>query len=490
MPELGTITQETIDETKGILSKGVQQLRAPTSARKDITVAGDVLYGYPLEAPAKKLYPVEDSMRRRVPRWVNPVGGTYAHWKQITAINTNKVKAGVAEGAINDMIALADREMSARYVTLNMAGQYSDESRIMGRQFEDIPAYAMLSTLQSLMIQEDRYIIGGNVWKIGAPATVTATADAVTVGSLSAQRYYFKVSALTLHGYLNEVKGKANAQAVDVDDETDATMVTHASGDTPTSNTAITLTWTDVPGAAAYNIYAATTTSVKYLKTVLMNKATITDISGVGTTIPNAADATADLLGYNGLLGQIVGLYEDDGYEDVGSYYKSMDGAEMNGDNAAGVVEIDEALQQIWNKARISPTLFLVNAQESRSMKALAIGGASTNAARITVAMDGQAEFKAGAAVTAYYNPFTAQWIPILTSLHMAPGKILMLGERVPYPNSQTPNNFEVELQQEYYGEEFARTRRVQPLGVTCIGALKLYFPAACGVIANIKAST
>ena len=122
MPELGTITQETIDETKGILSKGVQQLRAPTSARKDITVAGDVLYGYPLEAPAKKLYPVEDSMRRRVPRWVNPVGGTYAHWKQITAINTNKVKAGVAEGAINDMIALADREMSARYVTLNMAG--------------------------------------------------------------------------------------------------------------------------------------------------------------------------------------------------------------------------------------------------------------------------------------------------------------------------------------------------------------------------------
>ena len=92
--------------------------------------------------------------------------------------------------------------------------------------------------------------------------------------------------------------------------------------------------------------------------------------------------------------------------------------------------------------------------------------------------------------MTAYYNPFTAQWIPILTSLHMAPGKILMLGERVPYPNSQTPNNFEVELQQEYYGEEFARTRRVQPLGVTCIGALKLYFPAACGVIANIKAST
>ncbi len=123
-------------------------------------------------------------------------------------------------------------------------------------------------------------------------------------------------------------------------------------------------------------------------------------------------------------------------------------------------------------------------------MKALAIGSAATNATRITVAMDGQAEFKAGAGVTAYYNPFTAQWIPIITSLHVAPGTILLVGERVPYPNAETPNNIEVELQQEYYAEEFARTQRQQPLGVTCIGALKLYFPAACGIIQCIAPTT
>jgi hypothetical protein len=106
------------------------------------------------------------------------------------------------------------------------------------------------------------------------------------------------------------------------------------------------------------------------------------------------------------------------------------------------------------------------------------------------VAMDGQAEFKAGAAVTAYYNPFTAQWIPIINSLHMAPGTMLLIGERVPYPNSETPNNIEIELQQDYYAEEFARTDRSIKVGVSCIGVQKLYFPTACGIIQNITPTT
>jgi hypothetical protein len=91
--------------------------------------------------------------------------------------------------------------------------------------------------------------------------------------------------------------------------------------------------------------------------------------------------------------------------------------------------------------------------------------------------------------VAAYWNPYTSQNIKILTSVHMAPGKILLLGETVPYPNSETPNNFEVELQQEYYGELFARTTRSTPVGVTCIGALKIYLPGACGIISNLKSA-
>jgi hypothetical protein len=47
----------------------------------------------------------------------------------------------------------------------------------------------------------------------------------------------------------------------------------------------------------------------------------------------------------------------------------------------------------------------------------------------------------------------------------------------------------EIDLQQEYYGELFARTTRTTPVGVTCIGALKLYLPGACGIISNLAAA-
>jgi hypothetical protein len=356
----------------------------------------------------------------------------------------------------------------------------------MGRRFEDIPAYAMLATLQSLMIQEDRYIIGGCDCDIGAPSSLTV-ADSPDAGSLTALTAYdFSVSALTLHGYLNAATGTVGG--VKAKDETDA--VANTAWTSGAGVTAALLTWPAVKGAFAYNIYGITHTGTRiYLKTVTTNKSTVTTITGTAGHTANSTDESGDTYGYQGLLQQIVALVAAS-YGTMTAYYKSMDGAELSGDGAAGVTEIDTALQNIWNNGRISPTVMLLNAQESRSLKALAIGSAATNATRITVAMDGQAEFKAGAGVTAYYNPFTAQWIPLITSLHVAPGTILLIGERVPYPNSETPNNIEIELQQEYYAEEFARTARAQPIGVTCIGAQKLYFPTACGVIQNIAPTT
>jgi len=492
MPGFGEITQETIDMTRGIIQGGPQALRSPTSAaavKTGITVGADYLYGYPLEAPSKKLYPIEDAMRRRVPRFVNPMGGLYAHWKQITAINSGKIKAGVAEGAVNTAITLTNEEKSAKYKTLSMYNTYSDESRFMGRKFEDIPAYAMLALLQSLMIEEDIYIIGGSDAEItGSTNAPTGLAAAASSGSLTpGSNYYFAVSALNLHGYLNGANGRATG---DSNGESQACAAVGPS----TGSSGYELTWADVKGAFAYNVYCYTSATVRFIATVTTNKYTVTAL-GASTNVVNVADQTRDVYGYAGLMQQICNLTEHSGltygtYGTMTAYYKSMDGEELNGDMAAGVVEIDEALQSIWNSARISPTVMLANAQEARSLKALAIGNAGTNAARIMVAMDGQAEFKAGAGVTAYYNPFTAQWIPIVVSTHMAPGTLMLLGERVPYPNSETPNNFEVELQQEYYGEEFARVARSQPIGATCIGALKLYFPPACGIIKCIAPTT
>jgi len=503
---LGNVTQETIDQafndaynlTHDVMAAGPQGLRLPTSAVKTgITVASDVLYGYPLEAPSKKLYPIEDAMRRRVPRWTNPAGGKIAHWKVVSAINSAGLNAGVAEGAVNTALSITDAEKYMAYSTLNMYNNYTDEARQMSRRFEDVPAFTMLATLQSLMIDEDIQIIGGNVNTLQTAmtaATLTA-ADSSVSGSLSGSgnNYDFAVSALTLHGYLNSIAagtGGRTAGGVDTSGESQVKSLTNYSMGAVTS---VTLVWTDVPGAFAYNVYIGSHGGTKYwYSTVTTNAAVISSSPGAGNVV-NTADKTAEAYGYSGILEQVK--VTSTGTQ--GScYYKSMSSAStyaastpLTTDGAGGITQIDTALESIWNTARIGPTMMLINSQEAMSLKHLAIGSSSTNAVRVQVQQPDQATFKAGAGVSKYYNPFTDQWIDIVVSIHQAPGKLMLLGERVPYPNSETPNNFEVELQQDYYGEEFARTARAQNVGVTCIGALKVYYPPACGVIANITAS-
>ena len=79
--KLGNSTEETLKFAQS-LEKGQ---KAVAGATKSITSSLN-LVGYPLEAPAKKLYFVEDTMRRRIPRKLSEVGGTACHWKAITKV--------------------------------------------------------------------------------------------------------------------------------------------------------------------------------------------------------------------------------------------------------------------------------------------------------------------------------------------------------------------------------------------------------------------
>jgi hypothetical protein len=377
-------------------------------------------------------------------------------------------------------------EKSMAYKTLNQYTTYTDEARIFGRKFEDVPQLGMLMVLQSLMIQEDRYLIGGNQNALGSPANVTL-AGATTTGGLlvSGTAYDVVVSALTIHGWLNSATGHASADAAD---ETAAVMTgsAHINVTPGGSYNSFTVTWDDVPGAFAYNVYISlhSTATPFYSATVFSNTATILANKTSGN-VANTADQTADTYGYSGIVEQLT--YGTPAV--TGCYYKDMAGSAISTDGAGGVSQIETLLASIWNNYRTSPTVGLINSQEAKSIKKLAIGSSSTNAVRIMVTPDGKNEFGAGSAVNSYWNPYTRQWIELVTSVHIPAGKMLFLGETVPYPNAETPNNFEVELQQEYYGEMFARTSRQTPIGVTDIGALKLYLPGACGIIANCAAA-
>ena len=464
---LGASTEETLAFAQS-LQKGEKVL---AGAKKSITTALG-LVGYPLEAPAKKLYFVEDTMRRRIPRKLSEVGGTACHWRAITKINTNAVRPGVAEGALNTMLDIATEDRSATYKTLNMAQNYSDESMIMGRRFQDVPELAMLTTMQALMMAEDLEIIGGAINAISAPATVTAVDDASVTTTIAAATYVVSVSAVGIYGW--RFKSAGNDGTADAIDET---TVTAATGVAITATHAISATWDDVPGACGYNVYV----DGYYYGYTATNAITITSIPASTANVPNTNNTTGSANDFDGILTQLVASTSN-------AYYKSLDGAQLTSDNAGGIVEIEEMLASIYDNYVISPTVMLVGLDILPALTKSAIGNSATAPTRFVTVDEGKNGLSAGSAVTAYFNKFTGQYIEIVSTVHCPAGKIIAVAENVPYPASEVPNNLEIDLQQEMYGEIMARTTRVTPVSVTEIEALKIYLTGGCGIISNIGA--
>ena len=474
------ITEETLAMAQGILATGPRSFRTgepPPPGMKAIDIATG-LYGYSLEAPAKKLYPVEDGMRRRIPRWRNPVGAPFTHWKKIVGINKKKLRAGVPEGMVNKYIQLDTKEAFAKYKTLNMAGNLSQEAQVFSRQFEDSTALNMLTALQSLMEQEDISIIGG-CWTSLNPAMQAATVDVTngdgSTGDVPAGSYVVKVSALTLQGFYAEAQGRVT------DDEgvtanSDGETTAKAAASFASTGGSMNVVWTDIPGAFGYNVYV----NDKWAMRVSTNRATILEIPADGTP-PNTADTSVDDLGYQGIMEQLL-------IPGSNAYYKSMEGGTLTSDGAGGIKEIEDMFARIWDNWASGPTVIVCNSQEQQTIKKLTIGSSSVNASRVIISTGEKDDFKAGAAVSAYLNQNTNQFVKIMNSRHMPPGRMMLLGENVPYANSEVPNNFEIDLQMEYFGRERPQIDRSQSVDVTCIGAVKVYLGGICGVLTNVGA--
>ena len=107
---------------------------------------------------------------------------------------------------------------------------------------------------------------------------------------------------------------------------------------------------------------------------------------------------------------------------------------------------------------------------------------------------DGDKSITGGIFVSGYLNKFTSSLtpgspdiIPFMIHPFLPPGQIIFISERLPYPNNEVNNVFEIETQQEYADFQFALAQRRYDHGVYAMEALKCYFPAGCAIIRNIK---
>lgn len=490
-----------IHETLNLLKASLAAKAAvPDEILKAFTQSGSATTGltfYDLEAPAKTIYPVITPLRNRIPR-VGGGAGIQANWKAITAINTNRMRAGVSEGNRGGVIATQVVDYNAAYKGIGLEDHVTFEADYAAQGFDDVRARATQGLLRSLMIGEEALILGGNnSLALGTTPTPTLAASA-SGGTLGNMTLSVICVALTLEAFLDSsVTGgvPTSANRTLADGTTEAynagTAAKSSAGSTsitgPTGS--CTATVTAVAGASAYAWYWGTSGNELLGAVTTINSYKITAAAG-GTQNASAissSDKSTESKVFDGLLTMCS-------KSALGSYRYVMPtgtpgtGTPLTADTVGGVVEIDAACRWFWDNYRLSPTQIFVNAQEQDSITKKVLAGNSAPAHRFTfnASQDG---IRGGMLVTGYLNKYTmagGQLIPIDLHPNLPAGTILFICETLPYSLSGVSDVIRIRTRREYYQIEWPLRTRKYEFGVYADEVLQHHFPPSMGIITNI----
>ncbi len=469
------------------------------SMQKDVTGNSGMtvavgLTPYSLEAPALNLWPVVTPLRNAIPRKV--VGGTGAHWKRITAIDTDQDYGFVAENTDTTANSVAGRagfmkitevDDAVVFKTLGLDNYITFDARYGGRSTIDGADFrpdqvARLASLQSLMMREERAILGGNATQLaapGAPSTTNKTQPATATGSLTAATAYkFTISALTLLGYRKGSSGGTGATSASGETTAAASTQITTAGGGSAGDTSIKMGWTAIPGAVAYNVYGGTGVGDQrvYLGTVTTNEFTATTVTGLSANVPNAANTTADANGYDGLIKL---------FATKGGYIKSLNGASFTGTKNY-IDEFDTAFQSFFTTYNLGPTRVFMSPADIR--KAIdTITGSSAPYVRLD-AKGGDFNVTGGLGVSGVLNNYTNQRVDFEVHPYLPAGTALLWCDNFGqyYPNANIPNPVEMLLAYEYMSLDFAQTSLRQEFGTYVKGAPTLRAGFPMGIIYNI----
>ena len=456
---------------------------------------GTGLVNYDLQPAALQLYPVLTPLRNRIPR-VGGNGGTATNWKAITAINTAALSLGISEGNRNGLVTTAVSSLIASYKGIGLEDNVSFEADYAGTGFDDIKARAALGLLRSVMIGEERLILGGNS-SIALGTTPTPTVvGSTTGGTLGAQTISVICVALTLEGFkAASVAGglPLSGSRTNADATTDAvnmgTAIKSTAGTASLTGSTASFTATlaaPVNGAAGYAWFWGVGGSELLGAVTSLNTLTVT-ANATGSQNASAgftADKSQNSLVFDGLRTQI--MTSGSNAYNVALATAAGVGTAMTSDGAGGIVEVDTAFAFFWNNSRLSPSEMYVSGLTLLAMNKLVI--ANGGAPLIRFSMDsGGAQINAGTVIGTYLNKITNTQVKLTVHPDMPDGEILFYSDSVPYPLSGVANILQVKTRRDYYQIEWPLRTRKYEYGVYADELLQNYFPPAFGILKNIK---
>jgi hypothetical protein len=452
---------------------------------------------YDLEPGAKFLYPVLTPLRNMIPR-VSGKGGIEADWRSITALNTSNLSVGVSGGNRGGIQAITVTNNSASYKGLGLEGWVDFEAQYAGQGFDDVRAINAKTLLESLMIGEEKTILGGNPsLALGTTPTPSLTSNSTGGVLLHSQAYYIKCVALGFDGVTNGTVSATGVPGSITRTNADSSTDTYGGGSaavsaeaTVTNSTgsdtySITATVTAVKGAMGYAWYIGTATGAEYIAAITAVNSYIFTAAPVTTnqlsSALGASDNSQHSLEFAGLLYQALATGSN-------SYVSAQSGT-LTANGAGGVTELETMNKSFWDNYRLGPTDYWVNSQQALDInnKIMATTSSNPGAQRFVFASD-QAGLIGGTIIREYLNKFTNEKINIRIHPNMPAGVLLATTSKIPYPLSNVGNVFQVRTRQDYYEIDWPLVTRKWQMGVYADEVLQHYFPPSMGVIYNITA--
>ena len=435
---------------------------------------------------AKQLVPFASPLRNIIPRKLSKTG-TSVHWKAITDI-VNAGKATTLEGTRGNGMSYTVADKLAAFKVVGLQDSVTLEAEAAGRNFQDVKATATTNLLLKVMTEEEKIILGGNTASLGTIATPVASATTNSASTIAAGSYSVQVAALTLVAANRVVTNTqvanmtglevpaTNASGVAIAGAYDGvTAASTAATVSVNAGEAITATVTPVKGALAYAWFVGTAGS-ETLQIVTTNSAVELTALVTGGSAAPTVDGSADPLAFDGIIPQII---------NGGGLFYDLANSQLTA-AAGGIAELDEINSRLFNQYKNGPTRYLVSEQLAKDITSAIVK--NQGAPTLFVNNSEKNNLTGNYLVKRYVNKsYGGEDVIIDVHPWLPNGTMVVMCDRVPYPNANIPSVLEMECGYDYRQLEYAMTTPKYEFEVRTYEALKHYFPACQAIITNVK---
>jgi len=464
------------------------------------------IVAYDLEPLLKQVYPVLSPFRNKyLPRRNSMKGGTSFNAKLLTSVSAVSGGIGVVEGKRGRDIGVTEVDVNVSYRTVGQDVSTTFEGEDAAESFDDARAVAQVSMLNSNLIEEEILVLfgnGGNIMRAGSSAqtalgttpTPVLTNNGGGAGTVPAATYLCFCVALTYQGNRNSsVAAGLPGQLTVTTNDGYSQVINGGNAAVSAQSNAITLaapgslaaTVAAVRGAFAYAWYVGTSKAAATLAAITpVNKVVIT-AAPAGTQTANdtkvATDYSLDGYVYDGLITQCA-------QSSSTAYCVSLDGANLTSNGAAGVNELDAALEDMYARYKLDPDVVLIDAGTAVSINKKVIAGGGAPLFRFNMdAKSSAVDIVGNATVGSYINPVTKKLIKLEVHPWFPQGTIFGFSTSLPYTTPNVPVPFRLQTRSRDWTEyDWPVTTRTRGRGQYVSAAVMNYVPWSQFLITNV----